>query len=266
MAGYALELSPGERERYRRMAERARTDEADAWRRAGIVPGAHVVDVGCGPGAVLLAMAEVVGPTGSVMGVDADPEAVATAAGLVRQAGVPARVQLGRADDTGLPAGSADVAVLRLVLAHNGGREQAIVDHLAQLVRPQGCVYLVDVELTALRFLRAPAEVLELGERYLAFHRRRGNDPQVGLRLGDLLRAAGLDVVDHSGTWLIMQAPPGVRPPSWAARAAMVAEGAASEEDVARWGRALDALDALERPEDRPVLFSPFFTATGRRP
>jgi SAM-dependent methyltransferase len=260
---YALALSEEEVARYLAMASRARVEEADAWSAAGIVPGAAVADVGCGPGATLLAMAEVVGPTGSVVGVDADAGAVATAQGLIASSGLQhARAQVGSADDTGLPAGGFDVAVLRHVLAHNGGREEAIVRHLAELVRPQGCVYLVDSEMTAFRMLGAPEEVLEMLDRYVDFHRARGNDPHIGLRLGELLRRAGLTVLDHSGTYGVMAMPPGLRPPSWAARDAMVDAGLATPEDVERWGRALDRLEAQE---ERPTMFLPLFTATGRR-
>jgi hypothetical protein len=54
-----------------------------------------------------------------------------------------------------------------------------------------------------------------------------------------------------------------MRPPPWAAREAMVAAGLATQEDVDRWQRALEALDTQEK---RPVWFAPFFTAVGRRP
>ena len=74
---YALRLSDDELGRYRMMAARARAEEGDLWTQAGIVPGARVADVGCGPGAMLVTLAEVVGPTGHVIGVDADPAAVA---------------------------------------------------------------------------------------------------------------------------------------------------------------------------------------------
>jgi SAM-dependent methyltransferase len=263
VADYALELSEEEVARYLAMASRARQEEAPAWAAAGIVPGAQVADVGCGPGATLLAMADVVGPTGTVVGVDADPDAVATAQRLIESNGLEhATAVLGSADDTGLPQDGFDVVVLRHVLAHNGGREQAIVRHLAGLVRPQGCVYLVDVEMTAMRMLGAPPALLELADRYVDFHRQRGNDPHIGLRLGELLRGAGLTVLDHSGTFGVMSLPPGLRPPSWAARDAMVAEGVASPDDVARWGRALEQLDAQE---ERPTMFLPQFRATGRR-
>lgn len=47
---YALALSATEVTRYQQMAERARVAEADLWQRAGIVAGAQVADVGCGPG------------------------------------------------------------------------------------------------------------------------------------------------------------------------------------------------------------------------
>jgi hypothetical protein len=98
--------------------------------------------------------------------------------------------------------------------------------------------------MTAMRMLGAPPALLELADRYVDFHRQRGNDPHIGLRLGELLRGAGLTVLDHSGTFGVMSLPPGLRPPSWAARDAMVAEGVASPDDVARWGRALEQLDA----------------------
>jgi hypothetical protein len=60
-------------------------------------------------------------------------------------------VRQGRAEATGLAAGSLAVVLLRHVLAHNGGAEDTIVGHLASLVRPGGCLYLVDADLSAIR-------------------------------------------------------------------------------------------------------------------
>lgn len=54
--GYPLALSEPELERYRMMAEHARAEEADLWDTAGMVPGAAVADVGCGPGAMFPAI------------------------------------------------------------------------------------------------------------------------------------------------------------------------------------------------------------------
>lgn len=48
------------------------------------------------------------------------------------------------------------MAMLRHVLAHNGGQEQAIVGHLATLIRPGGSVYLADGDQSGFRILGRP--------------------------------------------------------------------------------------------------------------
>jgi len=261
---YALRLDEGEVERYRMMAEQARAAEADLWELAGIRPGARVADVGCGPGAVLPALSAAVGPGGRVQAVDADPGAVAAARALADAAGLEnVEVTEGRADHTGLEPGSLDVAMLRHVLAHNGGAEDAIVAHLATLVRPGGCVYLVDVDGTAIRLLPEHADLTDLDERFAAFRAARGDDNRAGLRLADRLARAGLEVVEFRGRYTIAEPPPGVRPPSWAAREAMVTAGVATEDDVRRWDRAFQQAQASPL---RPTIFAPIFTAVGRRP
>jgi SAM-dependent methyltransferase len=179
--GYVLALDNVEVERYRLMAARARSAEADLWQQAGIVPGAVVADVGCGPGAMLPALADAVAPGGRVTGVDADPGAIAAARALVAAMDLAdVTVQEGQADQTGLAAGSCDVVMVRHVLAHNGGREDAIVAHLATLLRPGGCLYLVDADGTAMRMLPDDPDLADLSQRYLAFHTARGNDPTPG--------------------------------------------------------------------------------------
>jgi hypothetical protein len=54
-----------------------------------------------------------------------------------------------------------------------------------------------------------------------------------------------------------------MRPPSWAAREAMLAEGVASPEDVRRWEAAFDRMDVAE---PRPTVFVPQFVAIGAAP
>ena len=261
---YPLELDQAEVERYRTMAEAARQAEADLWEPAGLVAGARVADVGCGPGAMLPALAAAVGPEGQVTEVDADPEAVAAATALVAAAGLGnVAVREGRADATGLAAGSLDVVMLRHVLAHNGGAEDVIVAHLASLLRPGGCLYLVDADLTAIRVIPEAEhpDLVELQERYLAFRASRGDDNAAGLRLAERLVRAGLELVEFRGRYVIPELTSRLRSPGWAAREAMVAAGMASAEDLRRWERAFEAT------AQRPVtFFAPMFTAIGRRP
>jgi SAM-dependent methyltransferase len=258
---YALQLSPAELERYRMMAEAARNAETDLWQLAGIVPGAVVADVGCGPGAMFPAIVESVGATGRVVGVDGVAGTVAQAQALVDAYGWPnVSVQQGKADDTGLPAASFDAVMMRHVLAHNGPREQQIVDHLATLPKPGGHVYLVDVHGAALYTRPEDPDVSELNAAYNRFHAEQGNDLKTGLRLDELVRAAGLEVVDYRGWYNIIHRVGNMRPPSWAARDAMVAAGVIRAADLPRYEAALERLVAAQ-----PTIFAPVFGAVGRR-
>ncbi len=257
---YALELTDDEAARYRMMAELAAADEADDWSAAGIVPGAAVADIGCGPGAILAVLADIVGPSGLAVGVDRDAHAVERAAHAV--AGSPqAAVRLGSADDTGLEPRSFDVAMCRHVLAHNGGHEAEVVGHLATLVKPGGAVYLVDVDMTSARRLDHDPQ-LDIDDHYRAFHARRGADLTIGLRLGSLLEGAGLEVERYRCVSKVQRLPVGMRGPQWAARGAMVAEGVATPEDVDRWDAAFERMD---RAPERPWMFIPIFVAVGRQ-
>ncbi len=261
---YSLVLSQAEIRRYMMMAERAQASEAQLWEAAGIVPGAVVADVGCGPAAVSVQIAQVVGTSGRVIGVEPDPAVLAAARQLIDQADVNnVELRQGGASNSGLPPGSIDVAVMRHVLAHNQPDEQHIVDHLARLIRPGSCVYLVDVDGTAVRMLDADPDLEDLHEKYLQFHKARGNDLLVGLRLAELLTRAHLEVITHEGRYSIVAAPPGVRPPAWAARESMLADGIVTPEDITRWDAAFERMD---NAEVRPTVFAPSFIGIGRKP
>ncbi|GAC1610313.1 MAG: hypothetical protein NVS3B26_16390 [Mycobacteriales bacterium] len=264
MGGYALEVSDQELDRYRLMAARARATESELWQRAGIAPGAVVADVGCGPAAVTVVMAEAVGSAGRVIGVEQDATALEVARRVVAQAGA-ANVELreGTATHTGIASGSLDVAVMRHVLAHNGPDEAAIVAHLTALVRPGCCVYLVDIDGSATRMLDLDPDLDDLDDKYISFHRRKGNDLLPGLRLGKHLHASGLELLAYVGQYTILEAPKGMRPPAWAARQAMLEAGVATAQDIARWDAAFLRLNEQEL---RPTLFFPSFIAIGRRP
>ena len=263
MSEYALRLSDDERARYRFMAEAARRSEAAVWSTAGITEGARVADVGCGPAAMSVVVAGIVGPTGHVWAVDGTEDTAQAARETVEAAGAAnVTVSTGEATDTGLESGSVDVVMIRHVLAHNGPTEQAIVDHAAALVRPGGAVFLVDIDGAAMRMRPEDPDLVDLDLRYRQWHAERGNDLAVGLRLDELLTNAGLDLVAYEGRFEIVRLPPGVRPPAWAAREAMMAAGLAGEDDVARWDAALDRYGATTPP---PKLFAPIFLAVGRR-
>ena len=61
------------------MAQGGAQAEGPQWAAAGIVDGATVADIGCGPGAVTAVLARLVGPAGRVLAVDQDPRTVEVA-------------------------------------------------------------------------------------------------------------------------------------------------------------------------------------------
>ena len=246
------------------MAERSYRAEADLWDTAGVRPGANVADVGCGPAAVTAFLAELVAPGGHVWALDATEEAVGAAGATVAALGLD-NVTIARADAsaTGLEPDSFDVVMMRHVLAHNGPDEQRIVDHLATLVRPGGCVVLADGDCTAIRTWPPVPDYDDLIARYLAFHAQRGNDLKTGLRLDRVLAAAGLEVLDHRGRFEILPVTPGFRGPAWAARDAMVEVGLADAGDIDRWEATFARIDAGDL--EFTVFVAPF-AAVGRRP
>jgi 2-polyprenyl-3-methyl-5-hydroxy-6-metoxy-1,4-benzoquinol methylase len=164
----------------------------DAWLdAAGLSPGMTVADLGCGPGDVSLAVAERVGPTGRVIGVDDADRPLelarqrATAAGLTH-------VSFERADVTAWrPARTLDAVVGRLILIHLDD-PVAQVALAADLVRPGGIVAFMDVALTT----RAAQPELPLLTAYngwlLEAFRRGGRSVDMALRLAALFTAAGL--------------------------------------------------------------------------
>ena len=84
---YAMGSTDGERQRLMRQGAALRGFLASAFRAAGIGPGMRVLDLGCGVGDVALVAADLVGPAGSVIGIDRDAASVAWANKRVTEAG-----------------------------------------------------------------------------------------------------------------------------------------------------------------------------------
>jgi ubiquinone/menaquinone biosynthesis C-methylase UbiE len=86
-SGYAMGFTDGERKRLMQQGAVLREPTAALFRAAGIGPGMHALDIGSGAGDVAMLAADLVGPTGSVMGLDRDPDSIARATQRVADAG-----------------------------------------------------------------------------------------------------------------------------------------------------------------------------------
>lgn len=107
-------------------------------RRLEPVPGERALDVGCGKGAALLPLAEAVGPTGHVTGIDLAPRMVEAAQAAAAARGhAQVEVHVGDASAPHLPERSYDLVASSLVLFFLPDPAAALAAWAA-LVRPGG--------------------------------------------------------------------------------------------------------------------------------
>ncbi len=107
-------------------------------------PGERALDIGCGPGLTTEALAQAVGSSGSVLGVDIAPPMLALAR---RRCASLAQVSFGMADVTRLPYAEAsfDIALASQVYEYVADVDLALGE-LARVIRPGGRAVLVDTD------------------------------------------------------------------------------------------------------------------------
>jgi SAM-dependent methyltransferase len=109
---------------------------------AALRPGQVAVEVGCGTGPLLAGLAEAVGPTGRVLGVEPQSMLARIAARRLRER---AAVCLGTGAALPVRSGVADVAVAQTVLLHvPPAALPAALAEMVRVVRPGGRVISVD--------------------------------------------------------------------------------------------------------------------------
>jgi ubiquinone/menaquinone biosynthesis C-methylase UbiE len=135
-----------------RLERRAQAEDEVAARETyltllGISPGEHVLDVGCGSGAVTRDIARRVSERGRAVGLDPSPKLLALAREFAAEAGLADRVEFREGDALRLPFPdrSFDVVVCATVLSHVPGGEAAIPE-LARVLRPGGRLGVFDFD------------------------------------------------------------------------------------------------------------------------
>ena len=113
-------------------------------RDAGIGPGQRVLDLGSGVGDVAMLVAKIVGPSGEVVGVERDPQAIAVARARVKEAGLQ-NVSFTQTDASQIHDSKLfDAAVGRYILMFLPD-PVAVLRSLTKLVRPGGVVAFHEV-------------------------------------------------------------------------------------------------------------------------
>lgn len=162
-------------------------------RRAGLREGMRCLDVGCGNGAVTVAMARRVGVRGQAVGIDQDEKILDTARQLAARRKVQATFRKGSALDIGETA-KFDLVFARYILTHLRDPALALAE-MKRAVRPGGIVVVEDIDFPGHFCHPACPAYARYVELYQEVVRRRGGDAAIGPRLLGMFLDAGLEPV-----------------------------------------------------------------------
>lgn len=121
-----------------------------ALRLAGLRPGMRVLDIGSGPGDVSFVAARLVGPSGSILGVDAAPEMVDLARARADERGIRTTQFTHTTIDSLALDEPVDAVIGRLILMHLPD-PAATLRRLRTFVRPGGTIAFSENDITATR-------------------------------------------------------------------------------------------------------------------
>jgi SAM-dependent methyltransferase len=159
---------------------------------AGLAPGMRVLDLGAGVGDTSMLAARIVGPGGSVVGVDLAADALACARSRAGEAGL-CNIEFiqGDALTANLGDGLFDAVVGRLVLMYVAD-PVAVVRSASHRVRPGGLVCFHEVDATFDACLPASPLWQRACGWFRATVARAGVEPRMGARLFETFTAAGV--------------------------------------------------------------------------
>lgn len=205
-----------------------------SWERVQLrlATGERLLDVGCGLADAARALAQQLGPTGEIVGIDASTAMLDAARGSW-DAACPAHFELGDAQALEVPSESFD-AVRSERLLQWLPDPQAAVTEMARVLRPGGRLCLIDTDWGTLRLAVGADEFSDAVRRTMAVERARPS--RIGRRLAELAGAAGFgDIVSTQATQVWS---------SWDPDASPAPDGCFSMRDLAQ-----DLVDAGELDE-----------------
>jgi ubiquinone/menaquinone biosynthesis C-methylase UbiE len=162
--------------------------------RAGIQRGMSVVDLGCGVGMTTQLLAELVGPTGEVIGVDYSPAQVEQARAQLPSELSNVRFVEASALDTGLRREAFDLVYCRFLLIHLQDPESALRE-MHGLLKPEGIMAIEDGDLTSASS-EPRSKLEEFSNLFGALGPKWGVDYTLGRRLFHLVLNAKFSQVE----------------------------------------------------------------------
>jgi ubiquinone/menaquinone biosynthesis C-methylase UbiE len=225
-----------------------------------VQPGARVLDVGCGTGEDVRAMARIAGPTGHVVGLDSSATIIEVAEARSASDDLPCEFLVGQAERLDFDDASFDACRAERVLQHVANPGQAIAE-MIRVLRPGGRIVCFEPDWD-LQVFDAPDR--DLTRRICTFRTNRIRSGEVGRQLRRYLIASG--VIDVRVVPL-----PGVITELRIADTVMrlrealddaVGDGVITADEAARWWAALEEADRV----GQFFAISVAFLVSGQKP
>ena len=231
---------------------------------AGLTPGMHVADFGCGVGAATRMLAEMTGPSGAVTAIDLSQPQLDQAIETCRSAGLTnVTFQVADACATGLPRNSFDLVYCRFLLLHLQD-PSACLREMRDVLKPDGILVVEDADIASSGSV--PPSVFSSGvDLFMRLGPARGLNYSLAKNLYHLVRDAGFadpQVEIHQPaacrgdtgkllSWSIAEAGP-----------ALVSSGLTTER---QFKRTVIEMQAAEQDPDLLVLAPRMYTVWARK-
>ncbi len=194
-ATYVLGHPNNEEERLQKLGQLLYPSTKHLFEQAGITSGMKVLDVGSGTGDVALLLAELVGPTGSVVGVDVYPAGLDVARARMRAAGLTnVSFLAGDIRSVGLDT-DFDAVVGRNVLIYVADQSE-VLRNCCNHLRPGGIVAFHEIEWAVSEQAAGMATIPRLFQQVMAWlaggFRHSGAEMQIGSKFPAAFLDAGL--------------------------------------------------------------------------
>ncbi|MGQ4274249.1 class I SAM-dependent methyltransferase [Terrihabitans sp. B22-R8] len=189
---YVLGSSERELARLEKQASFFADATRDVLTRAGLTEGMRVLDLGCGVGDVSLIAADLVGPTGSVLGIDVSADALAVAE---RRASAMGKQHV-RFETSAIETFSGfadyDAVIGRFILVHMPD-PAGVLSHVASNLKNDAILAMIEMDMSTAGALPPLPLLQQTLERIMDVYRRSGRQMDMGSHLFAAFRKAGLD-------------------------------------------------------------------------
>jgi len=173
--------------------DRATLEKQARW--AGIRPGMRVADIGCGAGKTSFYLKKLVGPKGSVVGIDISESRISDAINNFSDNSIDFLCKDVRYPLTDI--GQFDFIWVRFLLEYHRMNSTEIVRNLNAILKPGGILCLIDLDHNCLSHFEAPETLLKCLTGLMdVLVNDKNFDPYAGRKLYSYLYDLGFEAID----------------------------------------------------------------------